>query len=240
MRPTLSLAAAAVAALALLLPPAAGWRTRGALDALPPACGADLDALLATHYPNIKLPSGATAPSECGATVRDALSVNVTSKCPDDATLVACFNVSEREMKRGSDVGRQGSGGRERESWGVQRLIMHTHALPTSPLQTARDAWTGFIAKCELFAGVPAGGAPPSSTRRLTAADAEAEGEGEGEGAGASLDGQGCFPAFGSAADFGAWLDGTFTEPVRHGKASPVAIASVVVFAGALLSMAAL
>lgn len=87
---------------------------------------------------------------------------------------------------------------------------------------------------------MPAAGAPPSSTRRLTAADAEAEGEGEGEGEGASLDGQGCFPAFGTAADFGAWLDGRFTEPVRHGKSSPVAIASVVVFAGALLSMAAL
>ena len=99
MRLNLSLAAAAVAALALLLPPAAGWRTRGTVDALPPACGADLDALLTTHYPDVKLPSGATAPSECGATVRDALSVNVTSKCPDEATLVACFNVSERDGK---------------------------------------------------------------------------------------------------------------------------------------------
>lgn len=110
-------------------------------------------------------------------------------------------------------------------------------------IQNARDAWTSFVAKCELFAGVPAGGAasPASPTRRLTAAaDAEGEGEGEGEGDGASLDGQGCFPAFGTAADFGAWLDGTFKEPLRYGKASPVAIASVVVFAGALLSMAAL
>lgn len=114
MRPTLSVAAAlAVATAALLLAPAAGWRTRGAVESLPPACGADLDALLEAHYPDVKLPSGATAPSECGAAVREALHVNVTAKCPDEATLVACFSVRSFLCWEGGVVDRM----RQREGW---------------------------------------------------------------------------------------------------------------------------
>ena len=81
-------------------------------------------------------------------------------------------------------------------------------------------------------------------TKRRTGAKCKlhhaCEGEGEGEGGAASLAGQGCFPAFRTSADFGAWLDGRYAEPVNHGTASPAALASVAVFAAALLSMAAL
>ena len=108
MRPSpAALAAlAAVLAAALLLPPgAAAWRTRGAVDALPPACGAQLDALLADAYPDGATPAGKPAPNACGVTVREALKVNVTDRCPDSETLVACLNVREEEE------GGEGGGG---------------------------------------------------------------------------------------------------------------------------------
>ena len=117
----------------------------------------------------------------------------------------------------------------------VDRATDHLPSFPLPP-QSAKDAWTTFVAKCELFAGVPLASAPDAGARRRLMD----EGEGEGEGGAASLAGQGCFPAFRTSADFGAWLDGRYAEPVNHGKASPAALASVAVFAVALLSMAAL
>jgi hypothetical protein len=64
-----------------------------------------LDALLADAYPDGATPAGKPAPNACGVTVREALKVNVTDRCPDSETLVACLNVREEEE------GGEGGGG---------------------------------------------------------------------------------------------------------------------------------